>query len=116
MFRILHGMRLGAALIGSSSPGRGWEFFSSPPCPDRHWGPPSLLSRGYPELFHWRESGRGMKLTTRFHLLTRSGMCGAIPPPTQYVTWRGDQLKKKHRDNFTFTLANKDVDVLCFVP
>jgi hypothetical protein len=25
-----------------SSPGRGWEFFSSPPRPDRLWGPPSL--------------------------------------------------------------------------
>jgi hypothetical protein len=26
---------------------RGWEFFSSPPLPDRLWGPPSLLSNGY---------------------------------------------------------------------
>jgi hypothetical protein len=30
---------------------RGWEFFSSPPCPDRLWGPPSLLSNGYQRLF-----------------------------------------------------------------
>jgi len=30
------------------SPGRCWEFFSSPPlCPDRLWGTPSLLSNGY---------------------------------------------------------------------
>jgi hypothetical protein len=34
-------------MIGGSSPGRGWEFFSSPPCPERLWGPPSLLSNGY---------------------------------------------------------------------
>jgi hypothetical protein len=34
-------------MIGGSSPGRGWEFFSSPPCPDLHWGLPSLLSIGY---------------------------------------------------------------------
>jgi hypothetical protein len=30
-----------------SIPGRSREFLSSPPCPDRLWGPPSLLSSGY---------------------------------------------------------------------
>jgi len=30
-----------------------WEFFSSPPCPDRLWGPPSLLSNGYQVFFPW---------------------------------------------------------------
>jgi hypothetical protein len=34
-------------LYWGSSPGRGWEFFSSPPCPDPLWGPPSLLSNGF---------------------------------------------------------------------
>jgi len=33
-------------LIGGASPGWGWEFFSSPSCPDWHWGPPSLLPSG----------------------------------------------------------------------
>jgi hypothetical protein len=28
-------------------PGRGKIFFSSPQCPDRLYGPPSLLSNGY---------------------------------------------------------------------
>jgi len=35
------------------SPDRGWEFFSLPPCPDRLWGAPSLLSNGYQGLFPW---------------------------------------------------------------
>jgi len=34
-------------MIGGSSPGRGSEFLSSPPCPDRLWGAPRLLSNGY---------------------------------------------------------------------
>jgi len=33
--------------------GRSWEFFSLIPCPDRLWGPPSLLSNGYWMLFPW---------------------------------------------------------------
>jgi hypothetical protein len=40
-------------MIGCSSPGRGWEYFSSPR-PDRFWGPPSLLSNAYQGLFPWR--------------------------------------------------------------
>jgi len=39
-------------MIKSSSPGRGWEFFSSPWHPDQIWGPPSLLSNGYQGIFH----------------------------------------------------------------
>jgi len=32
-------------------PEGGWGFFPSPPRPERLWGPPSLLSNGYRELF-----------------------------------------------------------------
>jgi hypothetical protein len=34
-----------------STPGGGWEFFSSQPYPKRFWGPPRLLSNGYRVLF-----------------------------------------------------------------
>jgi len=38
-------------MISGSSPGRVWEFFSSPPSLDWVSGPPSLLSNGYQRLF-----------------------------------------------------------------
>jgi len=38
-------------MIGGSNPDRGWVFFFIPPCPDRLWGPPRLLSNGYEGLF-----------------------------------------------------------------
>jgi hypothetical protein len=34
-----------------SIPVRGKRFISSPQCPGRPWGPPSLLSNGYWDLF-----------------------------------------------------------------
>jgi hypothetical protein len=40
-------------MIGGSNPGRGCESFSSRPCPDRFWVPPSLLSTGHKGLLPW---------------------------------------------------------------
>jgi len=68
-----------------------WEFFSSPPRPDRRWGPPSLLSNGNQGLFPWGQSGRGVKLTTPLHPVPRSRMCGAIPPLPNTHSWCGAQ-------------------------
>jgi len=45
------GLRVGRSGFLVSIPGGGWVFFSSPPRPERLWGPPSLLSEGYQGLF-----------------------------------------------------------------
>jgi hypothetical protein len=41
------------------------------PCPDRPWGPTSLLSTGY-RVFSWVESGRDVTLTPHPLLVPRS--------------------------------------------
>jgi hypothetical protein len=56
----------GYRLDGPSSIPGSARFIPSPQLPDRLSGPPSLLSNG-----HWGKSGRGMKLTTHFHLEPR---------------------------------------------
>jgi hypothetical protein len=48
------------------------RFFSSPPCPDRLWSLPGLLSDGQRELFSRGYSGRGVTITTYLHLVPRS--------------------------------------------
>jgi hypothetical protein len=44
-------LRAGRSGFKGSITGGGWDFFSSPLCPERLWGPPSLLSNGYQGLF-----------------------------------------------------------------
>jgi hypothetical protein len=69
---VVHCGATGWMIVGSR-PGRGWEFFSSSPCPDLLWSPPSLLSNGYQELFP-------VNMTTHLYLVPRSRIRGAISP------------------------------------
>jgi len=46
-------LRTGRSDDWGTIPGGGWAFFPSIPCADRPWGPPSLLSNGYLDLFPW---------------------------------------------------------------
>jgi hypothetical protein len=99
------GMGYGLDGLGSI-PGRGKRFLSSPLCQKRLWGPPSLLSNGYQDLFTWEQSGRGMKLTTHLHLVPRSRMEELYlhSPIRLHVWWLN-----KHKDNFTLPLQGSCV-------
>jgi hypothetical protein len=90
-----------------SIPGRDRDFFSSLQRPDCFWDLPSLLPKGYHDLFPWGQSGRGMKLTTHLHLVPKSRMRGAILSFPQYAFMTWCSVKKKHRDNFTFAFTFK---------
>jgi hypothetical protein len=99
----LHPLNCSIAIL-RSIPGGFWEFFSSPPRPERLRGPPSLLPNGYQVLF-----SRGAKRAGREadHSLPTSAEVKVwvelyIHSPNT-PSWRGAKLKK-HRDNFTFYL------------
>jgi hypothetical protein len=64
------------------------RIFTSPYCPDRLWGTPTLLSNGYQGLFLWEYSGRGIKLTTHLQLVPRPRKRGPIHPFTHTSSWR----------------------------
>jgi hypothetical protein len=66
----------------------GSRIFSSPHRPDRFWGPPSLLSNGYRELFPRGYSGRGVKLTSHLQRVPRSRERGSIYPLPHTPSWR----------------------------
>jgi hypothetical protein len=87
---------------GGSFPEGGWKFFSSPPRPERLWGPLSLLSSGY-----WGGLSSGVKRP--------GGKADHSPPSSpevknewsctpnpQYVFM--EWYLVKHRNKFTFYL------------
>jgi hypothetical protein len=88
-----------------SSPGRGWDFFSSiilsrpalgPTLPP-FWLLPGALSLGV--------KLQGREATTYLHLVPRSIMRGAIPPLPTTPSWRGTQFKKSIGTTLPFTFT-----------
>jgi len=67
-------------MIGSSSPGRGSEFFSSPPPPDRVRVHPASYPMGNSGSFPGGKAAGVVKLTTQLQLVSRSRKSGAIHP------------------------------------
>jgi hypothetical protein len=82
-------------MIGGSSPGKGWKFFSP-----SQLGPTHPTIQGEAGSLSLGQSGRGVKLPTHLHLVARSRMRGAIPPFLPVRPQRGARFN--HRDNFTF--------------
>jgi hypothetical protein len=70
-------------LDGPGNESRWVEIFRT--CPDRPWGPPSLLYNGY-RVFPGVKCGRGVLLTTHPLLVPRSWKGTAIPLPTLWAT------------------------------
>jgi hypothetical protein len=62
-------------MVQGSNPGRGENFCT---CPDRPWGPPSLLYNGY-RIFPGVKSGRGVMLTPYPLLVLWSWNSRAMP-------------------------------------
>jgi hypothetical protein len=77
-----------------SIPGGGKGFFLHPLCPDRLWGPPSLLYNGYWGSFARGKARPGVTLTTHPHLVPRSRMDRSYTssPPSASMTCSGTAL------------------------
>jgi hypothetical protein len=70
-----------------SIPSRGWEFFSSPPRPDRPWGPPNLPSNGYRGLFPPAGAWSLVKYRIRLHDVVLSSAQGHLYTLKRRLDW-----------------------------
>jgi hypothetical protein len=83
---IVSGYGLDDRAIEVRSPAEANGFFLYPLCPDRLWGPPSLLYNGYRGSFP-----RGVTLTTHPHLVPEwVGAIHLLPPAPPYVCFATD--------------------------
>jgi hypothetical protein len=71
-----------------SIPGRGWEFFSSPPRPDRFWGSPSLLSNWYRDLTSGvKRPGREADHSSPSSAKVKNAWSYTSIPPCVFMAW-----------------------------
>ena len=88
-------------MVRGSNSGGG-EIFRT--CPDRLWGPPSLLYNGY-QVFLGVKSGRGVTLTPQPLLVPWSWKDRAIPLLPLWVLRPVQSLSACKRVTFTFTFT-----------
>jgi hypothetical protein len=88
--------------MGGSSPGRSWEFFSSPPRPDQLWDPPGVLSNGYQGLLPGSKAARSWSWPLTGIYFRGQECVELYLHSTNKPSWCGAELM--HRDNFTYLL------------
>jgi hypothetical protein len=84
-------------------PGRGWEFFSSPPCPDRLWDPtqtPIHWIRGAVSL-GIKQPGRKSDHSPPSSVKVKNAWSYTATPQYVFMAW----CLVKNRDNFKFTFT-----------
>jgi hypothetical protein len=90
-------------MTGILFPQRGKDFFfSSPPHPDRLWGPPSHLSNSYRGLLspEMKRQGREADHSPPSSGEVKNAWSCASPPPYVFMAC----FLFKHKENFTLTL------------
>ena len=71
------------------------DILATPKCPDRLWGPHSLLFRGYGGSF--QEEKRPGREVTQLHILPKYRMSGAKPLLPSMSSWREERIHRFKR-------------------
>jgi hypothetical protein len=83
--RIATRLRAERSEFWGSIPGGVWKFFSSPQCPERLWGPRSLLSKGIRGSFPESKAAGAWSWPLTPIYFRGQRMSGAIHPLSQYA-------------------------------
>jgi hypothetical protein len=87
---------------------QGQAIFLLPKSPDWFLSLPSLLFKGYRDLFRGEKIDNGVKVTVHAHLMPRLGTGTAVSPPSHMPSWwQQDQIsfaatKEKWGDYYGF--------------